>query len=59
MSSRRPVLLWRFTMAKEALIEADGAVLELLPDARFRVRPDNERESLAYASGKMRKARIR
>lgn len=46
-------------MAKEALIEADGAVLELLPDARFRVRPDNERESLAYASGKMRKARIR
>ncbi|HEV2263776.1 MAG TPA: translation initiation factor IF-1 [Stellaceae bacterium] len=46
-------------MAKEALIEVDGTVLELLPDARFRVRLDNEHEILAYASGKMRKARIR
>lgn len=45
-------------MAKEALIEVDGTVLELLPDARFRVRLDNEHEILAYASGKMRKARI-
>lgn len=46
-------------MAKEALIEVDGTVLELLPDARFRVRLDNEHEILAYAAGKMRKARIR
>jgi len=46
-------------MAKEALIEVDGTVLELLPDARFRVRLDNEHEILAYATGRMRKARIR
>jgi translation initiation factor IF-1 len=46
-------------MTKEALIEVDGTVLELLPDTRFRVRLDNEHEILAYASGKMRKARIR
>lgn len=46
-------------MAKEALIEVDGTVLELLPDARFRVRLDNEHEILAYAAGKVRKARIR
>ncbi|HTC17913.1 MAG TPA: translation initiation factor IF-1 [Stellaceae bacterium] len=46
-------------MTKEALIEVDGTVLELLPDTRFRVRLDNGHETLAYASGKMRRARIR
>ncbi len=46
-------------MAKEDLIEFDGVVLELLPDARFRVRLDNGHETLAYTSGKMKKNRIR
>ncbi|MGH6969077.1 MAG: translation initiation factor IF-1, partial [Stellaceae bacterium] len=46
-------------MTKEALIEVDGTVLELLPDARFRVRLNNEHEILAHVSGKMRKALIR
>jgi translation initiation factor IF-1 len=46
-------------MAKEELIEVEGAVLELLPDARFRVLLDNGHETLAYSSGKMKKNRIR
>src|SRR6185312_13551902 len=46
-------------LAKEDLIEFDGVVLELLPDARFRVRLDNGHETLAYTSGKMKKNRIR
>jgi len=46
-------------MAKEDLLEFDGEVLELLPNAMFRVRLDNEHEILAHTSGKMRKNRIR
>jgi translation initiation factor IF-1 len=47
------------SVAKEDLIEFDGTVVELLPDARFRVRLDNGHETLAYSSGKMKKNRIR
>ena len=39
--------------------EFEGTVMELLPDARFRVRLDNGHETLAYSSGKMKKNRIR
>jgi translation initiation factor IF-1 len=46
-------------LAKEDLIEFDGVVLELLPDARFKVKLDNGHETLAYSSGKMKKNRIR
>ena len=46
-------------MAKEDLIEFEGTVFEILPDARFRVRLDNGHETLAYTSGKMKKHRIR
>ena len=46
-------------MSKEDLIEVEGTVLELLPAARFRVCLDNGHETLAYASGKMKKNRIR
>jgi len=46
-------------MVKEDLIEVEGIVLELLPDARFRVKLDNGHETLAYASGRMKKHRIR
>ena len=46
-------------MPKEDLIEFEGTVMELLPDARFRVRLDNGHETLAYSSGKMKKNRIR
>ncbi len=46
-------------MAKEELIDFNGVVLELLPNAMFRVKLDNGHEVLAYTSGKMRKNRIR
>jgi translation initiation factor IF-1 len=46
-------------MAKEDLIEFSGVVVELLPNAMFRVRLENEHVILAHTSGKMRKNRIR
>jgi translation initiation factor IF-1 len=46
-------------MAKEEVIEVDGTVLERLPDARFRIRLDNDHEILCYASGRVKKNRIR
>ena len=46
-------------MAKEALIEQEGVVSEVLPDTRFRVHLDGGTDVMAYASGRMRKRRIR
>ena len=46
-------------MPKEDLIEFAGTVMELLPNAMFRVKLDNEHQVLAHTSGKMRKNRIR
>ena len=46
-------------MAKEEVIQMDGMVQELLPNTQFRVQLDNGAGVLAYASGKMRKFRIR
>lgn len=44
---------------KEAAIEMDGIVSEVLPSATFRVDLDNGHRLLATAAGKMRKFRIR
>ena len=46
-------------MAKEDLIEMSGQVLEVLPDARYRVKLDNGHELVAYTNGKMRKHHFR
>ncbi len=46
-------------MTKEDVLEFSGTVAELLPNAMFRVKLDNEHEILAHTSGKMRKNRIR
>lgn len=46
-------------MAKEELIEMQGAVTEVLPDSRFRVTLENGHELVAYTGGKMRKNHIR
>ena len=54
-ATRRP----RDSMTKEDLIEFPGTVTELLPNAMFRVKLDNQHELLAVTSGKMRKNRIR
>ena len=50
---------FRANMAKEELIEFPGMVLDLLPNAMFRVKLENDHEVLAHTSGKMRKNRIR
>jgi len=47
------------TLAKEELIEFGGIVDEVLPDTRFRVTLENGMVVSAYASGKMKKHRIR
>jgi translation initiation factor IF-1 len=41
------------------LMEMEGLVTEVLPDARFRVQLEGGHEVMAYASGRMRKHRIR
>jgi translation initiation factor IF-1 len=46
-------------MVKEQLVEFPGTVTELLPNAMFRVKLENEHEVLAHTAGKMRKHRIR
>ena len=46
-------------MAKEELVEIEGVVNEVLPNTIFRVQLTNGHQITAYASGKMRKHRIR
>ncbi|PPC88087.1 MAG: translation initiation factor IF-1 [Hyphomicrobium sp.] len=46
-------------MAKEEMLEFEGIVDEVLPDARCRVKLDNGHEVIAYTSGRMKKNRIR
>jgi translation initiation factor IF-1 len=46
-------------MSKEDLIEFSGTIMELLPNATFRVELENGHTVLAHTSGRMRKNRIR
>ena len=46
-------------MTKEAFIEVEGTVQEILPNTQFKVRLANGVDVLAYAGGKMRQRRIR
>lgn len=46
-------------MAKEELIDFEGVVTELLPNAMFRVQLENGHIVIAHTSGKIRKNRIR
>jgi translation initiation factor IF-1 len=46
-------------MAKEETVELEGVVNEVLPNTVFRVQLTNGHEITAYASGKIRKHRIR
>ena len=41
------------------MLEFKGLVIELLPNAMFRVKLENNHEVLAHTAGKMRKNRIR
>lgn len=40
-------------------MEFDGTVTEVLPNAMFRVKLENDHELLAHTAGKMRRFRIR
>ena len=46
-------------VTKEELLEFPGVVTELLPNATFRVKLENEHEIIAHTAGRMRKNRIR
>ncbi|NQU43294.1 translation initiation factor IF-1 [bacterium] len=46
-------------MPKEGVIEVEGIITELLPNAMFRVQLDNGHNVLAHISGKMRMHFIR
>ena len=46
-------------MAKQDLLEFNGKVTELLPNAMFRVKLENNHEVLAHTAGRLRKNRIR
>ena len=46
-------------MPKEEVIEMEGVVREVLPNTQFRVMLANGADVLAYASGNIRKHRIR
>jgi translation initiation factor IF-1 len=46
-------------MSKEDLIEFNGIVMEVLSNAMFRVKLDNDHIIIAHTSGRMRKNRIR
>jgi translation initiation factor IF-1 len=39
---------------KRDVIEAEGVILETLPDAKFKIKLDSGHEILAHVSGKMR-----
>ena len=46
-------------MPKEDVLEYEGLVSEILPNAMFRVKLENGHEILAHTAGRMRKHRIR
>ena len=46
-------------MPKEQVLEYEGKVLELLPQASFKILLDNGHEVKAVISGRLRKNRIR
>ena len=46
-------------MTKEELLEFEGLVLEILPDARYRIELDNGHSPVAYTAGRMKKNRIK
>lgn len=46
-------------MSKEDVIEAEGRVIEVLPNTNFRVELTNKHVIVAYLSGKLRKNYIK
>ena len=46
-------------MTKQDLLQFKGVVMDLLPNAMFRVKLENDHIITAHAAGKLRKNRIR
>ncbi len=46
-------------LAKEELLEFEGIITEVLPEARYRVKLVNDHEIIVYTAGRMKKNRIR
>jgi translation initiation factor IF-1 len=46
-------------MTKEELLQFEGLVVEILPDARYRVQLDTGHAIVAYTAGRMKKNRIK
>ena len=46
-------------MSKQDFLEFRGKVTELLPNAMFRVKLENDHDVLAHTAGKLKKNRIR
>lgn len=46
-------------MAKEGTIKVEGEIIDVLPNATFKVKLENGIEVLSYISGKMRQHEIR
>jgi len=46
-------------MSKDNILELEGKVLDVLPNQMFKVKLENGHEVICYASGKIRKNKIR
>src|ERR1700691_87170 len=54
-----PIIRRDRDLPKEELLQFEGLVTEILPDARFRVQLDNGHALVAYTAGRMKKNRIK
>jgi translation initiation factor IF-1 len=54
-----PILHKDRKLPKEELLQFEGLVTEILPDARYRVQLDNGHQLVAYTAGRMKKNRIK
>jgi translation initiation factor IF-1 len=53
------IVLKDHDMTKEELLQFEGLVTEILPDARYRVQLDAGHQIVAYTAGRMKKNRIK
>jgi translation initiation factor IF-1 len=54
-----PVVHKECSVPKEDLMQFEGLVTEILPDARYRVQLDNGHQLVAYTAGRMKRNRIK
>lgn len=46
-------------MSREDIVQVEGTIVEILPNAMFRVKIENEHQVLAHLAGKMRMGSIK